>query len=116
MRAGMRIMAAIPAMAFMSGCMVGPDYVRPDLPSGATYVSGKLLPKTAAASAAKGEAQSFVQAMDIPAQWWTLFHSSALTAMVDQVIKANPSLDAAKAALRGAQENVYAGGGRSSPS
>src|SRR4029077_4353173 len=40
-----------------------------------------------------------------------MFISRALNAVVEQALKANPSLDAAKAALRQAQENVYAGQG-----
>jgi hypothetical protein len=58
-----------------------------------------------------GEAQRFIQNLDIPGQWWTLFHSEALNAMVEQALKNNPTLPAAEAALRLAWENVYAGEG-----
>jgi NodT family efflux transporter outer membrane factor (OMF) lipoprotein len=54
--------------------------------------------------------------MDIPGQWWELFHSKPLNEMVEKAIKANPDLDAAKAALRGAWENVYADKGALLPS
>jgi NodT family efflux transporter outer membrane factor (OMF) lipoprotein len=49
-----------------------------------------------------------IQRLDIPGQWWTLFHSPPLNSLVEQSLKANPSLEAAQAALRQAQENVYA--------
>ena len=52
-----------------------------------------------------------MQGLDIPGQWWTLFHSPALNALVDQAIAANPTLPAAQAALRQAWENVYAAQG-----
>jgi NodT family efflux transporter outer membrane factor (OMF) lipoprotein len=63
-----------------------------------------------------GEAQRFMQGMDIPRQWWTLFHSRPLNELIDQALKANPDLDVAKAALRGAWENVYAQRGALFPS
>ncbi len=44
--------------------------------------------------------------MDIPGQWWTLFHSPKLNALVEEALKANPTLDAAKASLRQARENM----------
>ena len=48
---------------------------------------------------------------DIPGDWWTLFHSEPLNRLIEQALQANPDLDAAQAALRQAQENVYAGQG-----
>ena len=48
--------------------------------------------------------QRFVAEMDIPAQWWTLFQSPKLNGLVEQAIKANPDMAAAKAALRQAHE------------
>jgi NodT family efflux transporter outer membrane factor (OMF) lipoprotein len=103
-----RILAAVLVPALLSACAVGPDFLRPSVPQAAGYTPEKLAPQTAAADIHGGEAQRFVGDLDIPGQWWTLFHSQALTALVAQAIEANPSLDAAKAALREAQENVYA--------
>ena len=48
---------------------------------------------------------------DIPGDWWTLFRSQPLNRLIEQSLHANPDLDAAQAALRQAQENVYAGQG-----
>ena len=112
-RGGLRaaaLMAQMATTALLAGCMVGPDFLRPAAPAAADYTP-EPLPVTASAEVHGGAAQRFVRDLDIPGQWWTLFHSSALNAVVEQALKANPSLDSAKAALREAQENVYAGQG-----
>ena len=46
--------------------------------------------------------------MDIPGQWWTLFRSPELNALVEEALRANPDVTAAQAALRQANELVYA--------
>ena len=46
--------------------------------------------------------------MDIPQKWWELFKSPPLNALIEKSLKANPTIDAAKAALRQARENVLA--------
>ena len=63
-----------------------------------------------------GEAQRFVRDLDIPGQWWTLFHSKPLDDLIVQAIKANPDMEGAQAALKGAWENVYAQQGAFFPS
>lgn len=110
----MTMAVALPLLA--SGCMLGPDFHKPDAPTVKGYTPEKLPAKTAAADSADGEAQRFVEGQDIPAQWWQLFHSPALNRLVAQAIQSNPSLQAAQASLRQAQENVYAGEGAFFPS
>src|SRR5208337_1975229 len=44
----------------------------------------------------------------LPADWWALFHSSELNSLVARALRDNPNVDAAQAALRAAQANVYA--------
>jgi len=75
------------------------------------YTPGPLSAKTASAGVTGGEEQRFVQDLDIPGQWWTLFHSEALNALIEQALRNNPTLPAAEAALRLAWENVYAAQG-----
>src|SRR5262249_1136785 len=41
-------------------------------------------------------------------EWWTLFQSPELNALIDRALKANPTMVAAQAALRQAMELVYA--------
>ncbi len=54
------------------------------------------------------DAQQYVAGMDIPGQWWTLFRSSALNELVKQSLESNPTLQAARATLRQANETVAA--------
>ena len=91
-----------------TGCTVGPDFQRPSAPAVDGYAPQPLPAQTASVDVKGGEAQRFVRDMDIPGQWWTLFHSKPLNDLIDQSLKANPDLEAAQAALRVAWENVYA--------
>jgi NodT family efflux transporter outer membrane factor (OMF) lipoprotein len=100
---------AVLALPLIAGCEVGPNYRRPSLPPAQTYAPAPLPPSTASAPGAKaGAAQSFDTATAISAQWWTLFRSPALNELIEQSFTANPTIDAAVAALKEAQENVYA--------
>lgn len=92
----------------MSGCAVGPDYVRPTTPKDAGYSSTALPIATASADVPGGAAQHLVAGMDIPALWWTLFRSPALNDLVNEALRANPDLAAAQASLRQANELVSA--------
>ncbi len=49
---------------------------------------------------------------DVPAQWWALFKSEELDRMIRAAFAQNPTLEAAQAALREAQENYNARAGR----
>ncbi|SPF32189.1 putative efflux pump outer membrane [Syntrophobacter sp. SbD1] len=100
----------------LSSCAVGPDFQKPASPEVAGYTPGPLPAQTASGDVHGGEAQRLVQEMDIPAQWWTLFHSKPLSGLVEQAIKKNPDLESAQAALRVARENVYAQEGALWPS
>ncbi len=100
----------------LAGCAVGPDFQRPTAPDVDRYTEQPLPAQTASVEVKGGEAQRFVQDMDIPGQWWTLFHSKPLNDLIEQALKANPDLEAAQAALRGAWENVYAQQGAFFPS
>ncbi|MGO8927642.1 MAG: hypothetical protein ACLQU3_12210, partial [Limisphaerales bacterium] len=109
--------AVFTAAIFLSGCMVGPDFQRPAAPQAERYTPEPLPEQTAAVKGTPGgEVQRFVKDMDIPGQWWTLFHSQPLNRVIEQALKANPDLDSAQAALRGAWENVYAQQGALFPS
>lgn len=95
--------------ALLAGCSSGPDFERPAKPTSTSYTPEALAPRTSSAGNGPGaEAQSFVPAMDIPGEWWTLFHSPLLDTLVREALKANPDIDAAQAALRQARENYFA--------
>ena len=98
-------------VALVGGCTVGPDFARPAPPTVDGYTAEPLPDKTAAAAVSAGEAQHFARDLDIPGEWWTLFHSAELDRLIAKAFAANPNLGAAQAALRQARENVYAGEG-----
>ncbi len=102
------LIAVLASAALNAGCMVGPDFRRPAAPNVNGYAKDPLPAQTASASVTGGEAQRFVQGQDIPGQWWKLFHSRALNALIEQALKANPDVQVAQASLRLTMENVYA--------
>jgi NodT family efflux transporter outer membrane factor (OMF) lipoprotein len=106
-RCGLRCVAACCALLAAS-CAVGPNFKPPEAPQGAGYATAPLQTTAAAADVVGGPAQRFVAGLDIPRQWWTLFHSQALDALVARSLEDNPDLRAAQAALRVAREDVLA--------
>ena len=93
---------ALALVAVLSDCAVGPNFKRPAAPAASGYGSAPTQGEIASSPGAAGGApQRFVAEMDIPAQWWTLFQSPKLNGLVEQAIKANPDMAAAKAALMG---------------
>ena len=93
------------AAALLAGCAVGPDFVRPQLPPGAGYLSGGE-PK--AAVVAGGEEQHFVSGAKITDDWWRLFGSAKLDGIVRESLAGNQSVQAARATLRQSDANLRA--------
>lgn len=102
------VLVAIVAASGVGSCAVGPDFNRPAAPEVAGYTPEPLPAATASAQTQGGEMQRFVPDLDIPGEWWMLFHSQALNRLIDLALKGNPDFAAAQAALRQANENVYA--------
>ncbi|HEC54758.1 MAG TPA: efflux transporter outer membrane subunit [Gammaproteobacteria bacterium] len=92
----------------LAGCTVGPDFAGPEVPANADYSREKLTSTAKADIDTGGAAQRLIAGMDIPGQWWTLFRSPELNALVEEALRANPDVTAAQAALRQANELVYA--------
>jgi len=103
-----RRLVSLALLAALAGCTVGPDFHRPAAPTVTGYVPGTLPGQTAATTGLAGDAQAFQVGADVPGQWWTLYNSPALNALVEQALKANPDLESAQAALRSAREAYYA--------
>jgi NodT family efflux transporter outer membrane factor (OMF) lipoprotein len=87
-----RLAPALLALS-LAACAVGPDFEQPAAPEGKTYGVPLDNPE-----------QHLVQDMAIPAQWWQLFKNDKLDTLVEASLRGNPSVDAAKAALRQAHE------------
>jgi NodT family efflux transporter outer membrane factor (OMF) lipoprotein len=95
-------------MAVLSACAVGPDFVRPSPPTENRYTREPLPDATAPAD---GKAQQFTAGGALNADWWRLFKSAQLNAVVRQAIANNPSLQASEASLRQSQDRLRAGYG-----
>jgi NodT family efflux transporter outer membrane factor (OMF) lipoprotein len=113
-RAGRSLLALGITLA-LGACAVGPDFHRPAAPTGKDYAPNGMPAATSSTAGPDGNAQQFVRDMDIPGQWWTLFHSEPLNALVEDSIKHNPDVAAAQEALRAAVENVRAQQGQYFP-
>lgn len=107
-RRKLALLTAALTAALSTGCAVGPDFQRPEAPRASGYAPTPLPTTTASAPGMAGAVQSFTTARDIPAEWWTLFQSPQLDSLIRKALQANPTIEAAQAALRQAQENVYA--------
>ena len=83
-RAAARALGAAAALALLGGCAVGPDFLQPAPPKTDAYVPEKVLPDTASTKVEAGQSQHFAVGQDIPGQWWTLFHSKRLDALIAQ--------------------------------
>ena len=103
------------ATALMSGCAVGPDFTVPAAPDLDRYTREPQPARTAATGDSLGASQHFAPDRDIPGDWWTLFRSRGLNALIAQSLEANPNLQSAVAALRVAQENKLAQVGKFFP-
>ena len=107
--------AALLLAAVLSGCAVGPDFRPPPASQQQRFTAGPLPESTAAAPVAAGAAQRFGGGA-LPAKWWTLYRSPQLDELIRKGLADNPTLAAAQATLRQAQENLRAGYGVLFPS
>jgi NodT family efflux transporter outer membrane factor (OMF) lipoprotein len=100
--------AILLALVLLGGCAVGPNFHRPAPPPVGTYTAASITNTHGVTNIFGGESQHLLSGKDIPGQWWTLFHSPALNALIERALCANPNLKAAQAALWQARENVRA--------
>jgi len=100
--------AALIAPLLLAACAVGPNYHRPALPASASYGAEATSPPVAPPVGADSDQPRLVSGMDIPAQWWGVFHSADLDALVARALTDSPTIKAAQAALRSAREQVTA--------
>jgi NodT family efflux transporter outer membrane factor (OMF) lipoprotein len=104
------------ALLTLTACAVGPDFSPPETPAFAGYTPEKRPAPTASADVEGGAAQRFELGRDIPGDWWKVFRSKELDALIAEALRANPSLQAAQATLWQAKENLYAQAGVLLPS
>src|SRR5438477_7483055 len=92
----------------VSGCTVGPDFVRPQDPAVKAYANEEVGPTAADSSAAK---QGFALGERIRGDWWELFRAPKLSEVLQQAIADNLTVAAARATLAQAREVVTQTGG-----
>ena len=81
-------------LPLMLGCMVGPDYRRPDVATPPSW--GEL-----AATAPPGRSEAL--ASGVPTAWWISFGDPLLTSLVERTVASNPTLQQAEARVREAR-------------
>ena len=82
------------SLVLVAGCAVGPDFVAPPTPAPPGYTAAPVAVVTSGT--------------DIPALWWELFQSPALSRLVARALSNNPGVESAQAALNAARENAEA--------
>ena len=104
----------LPVSIALCGCVVGPDFKSPVAPKaiGNTYSSESAPAATNALSNTDKDqadnSQHIIYGKELPAQWWTLFHSEALDQLIRSALQQNPTFSAAQATLRQAKESFNA--------
>ena len=109
-KSNLRVNAALAAfsLALLAGCTVGPHYHAPAPPTVTTYDAQPQPSLTVSAPGPGGVAQQLKPATDIPAEWWTLYHSPELDRMVREALANSPTLAQAMARLKQGQEEANA--------
>jgi NodT family efflux transporter outer membrane factor (OMF) lipoprotein len=110
---GRRTSAALPAISWLiivlCGCTVGPDFSRPPTTADQNYTASPT-PTVMASSAGEADQRIHI-GQTIQATWWDLFKSPALSEVLSQAIAGSKTIEAARATLLQAQENVRAAQG-----
>lgn len=110
MKMGRNMFVVVGAAGWLAGCATGPDFPPPAAPQAESYAVADGA-QTAAAAGPGGAAQRFAAPLDIPEEWWQLFHCEALDAAVREALTNSPTLAQALARLRQAQEEYNAAAG-----
>ena len=98
----------LPLLFFTVGCAVGPNFVRPKPPSVERYTREA---EPATTIPADGQVQRFEKGARIAGDWWRLFNSPKIDAVLKEAMANNQTLQAAQASLRQSQESLRAGYG-----
>jgi len=102
----MRGCALALAATLVACAPVGPNFKPAELQQVQSFSTAPSTAQTVSADSAFGESQRYAPGGAVPADWWELFQSEALDKLVRAAIADSPTLDAARAALLQARENL----------
>lgn len=104
-----RIVALVAMIgAVVSGCAVGPDFRTPADPVAAGFTATPPRAENMVVPGDAAQSQRLTPGAELPAQWWRLFRNPALDRLIHQALADSPTLAAADATLRQAEENLRA--------
>ena len=94
--------------ATLAGCAVGPDFRTPSPPETTRYTETPVPPETAGAAVTGGASQRFVAGAKVADDWWALYQSEPLNALIRTAIAESPTLASAQATLVQVRETYAA--------
>lgn len=97
-------LSVLALLGLLSACAAGPDFRRPEAPATSNYTVAALPVQTTSAATAVGAAQTVLAGAELNVEWWRSLGAARLDALIAQALHNSPSLAAAKATLRQAQE------------
>ncbi len=100
----LRLTAGLALIAVLAGCAAGPDFQRPAPPVSEAYSAHADNALVTPVPSAVDSAQRVVPGMPVAAEWWRSFGSPRLDALIADGLQHSPTLAAAQATLRQAQE------------
>jgi NodT family efflux transporter outer membrane factor (OMF) lipoprotein len=100
-----RTSLSVAAVLLMTACSFGPNGNPPAMPGPAHYGAD---PQPTQTVPAQGVTQQFVAGAKAVPQWWRLFESEELNALVDEGLRNSPTLAAADKSLTAAREQLRA--------
>ena len=80
------------AALLTAGCAVGPNFKPPPAPDATGYTVTRGAHHRLHHGCGRRQAQRFHAGASIPADWWRLFHSQPLDALVAAALRNNPDL------------------------
>src|SRR5690606_16921296 len=88
----------------LTGCAVGPDFRRPAPPNATNYTSMPLTTESDSSASTLGNPQKIIKGEQLTKYWWRAMNADKLDILISEALEHNPTLLAAKATLRQAQE------------
>ena len=95
----------------ITGCTVGPDFVSPAPPETVRYTATFMPEQTEQTAVPGGSSQHFDFTGKLSAEWWKMYASPELNALIQEGLAQNPTLTAAEAAVTEAREKLLAARG-----